>query len=155
MMRRYLTAGFATLWILIVAYKLFNPAEADGKRFFGQLSAANVESVEFESRDSVDRSVHTIKVIERRKLDEFFAAWRGADTIMANHPKYLWAIRVRFNTSKGVYAGALGGTSNQGVLFTFDRSPWGWPVSACYQLVGSPERMDRVLQDVLTADSSR
>lgn len=145
-MKKYLAPGFVTLWILMVTYKLFNPAEAEGKRFFGHLSTAKIESVEFESRDSLDRSVTTLKVTDRRKLDEFFAAWRGADTIWANHPKYLWAMRVRFNTSKGVYAGRLGGTSNQGVLFTFDQSPSGWPVSAQYQLVGSPERMERVLR---------
>lgn len=145
-MRNWIILSIIGFVVLIVGYKLFNPAEADGKRFFQHLSAANVESVELESFDDVTGHVYTRKVVDKQKLEQFFEAWRGADTIIPNHPKQLWVVRVRFETFKGVYGGTLSGTTNQGVLFTFNESPWGWPVSAIYQLVGPAERMDRVLQ---------
>jgi hypothetical protein len=152
-MRNWIMVCIISFWVLIVGYKLFNPAEAEGKSFFQNLSTAKVEWVEFESPGSATSAMSTRKVVDQQKLEQFFDAWRGADTIIPNHPRQLWAIRVRFNTSKGVYGGTLSATSNQGVLFTFNQSPSGWPVSAIYQLVGPPERMDRVLQ--ATADTRR
>lgn len=152
-MRSWIVVCIISFWVVAVGYKFFNPAEADGKRLFQHLSTANAESVEIESTDGVTGNVYTTKVVDQLKLQQFFDAWRGADTIIPNHPKHLWSVRVRFNTSKGVYGGTLSGTSNQGVLFTFNQSPWGWPVSAIYQLVGSPERMDRVLRAM--ADTRR
>jgi hypothetical protein len=147
-MRNWIIVLAFVFWVVVITYKFFNPFEADGKEFFQHLSKANVDSIELESVDDFTHVAYLKKVVDRQKLEQFFEAWRGSGTIISNHPRYIWSTRVRFNTPKGVYGGALSGTSNQGVLFTFDQSPSGWPVRAEYQLVGAPERMDRVLQDI-------
>jgi hypothetical protein len=146
--RNWLILGVGVFWVSAIVYALFNPAAADGNTFFHNLSSMKIESIEVTSLDSGIAQGSTIEIVEQNDLEKFISAWRGMDTFVPNHPTIISSDRVTFHTSKGRYSGVLQETSNQGVMFIFDDSPLGWPVSRYYQLIGTPEHMDAVFRSL-------
>jgi hypothetical protein len=146
--RNWLISGVGVLWLSAMVYALFNPAAADGSAFFHHLSKMKIESIDVTSLDGGIAQGSTVEIVDKNDLDKFIGAWRGMDTFLPNHPKITSSDRITFHTSKGRYSGVLQRTSNQGVMFIFDDSPTGWPVSRSYQLVGTPEHMDAVLRSL-------
>ncbi|MBM7124562.1 hypothetical protein ACFFJT_21100 [Dyella flava] len=132
-----------------MAYKIFNPAASDGKKFFQNLREQKVRYVELTPKSGISPIGRSIRINSCDELNRFLAIWNGADTFIANHPKDVWSVRVRLYADKGVYSGVLRVTTNQGVMFDFDGSPTGWPVISEYQLRrSSPAQIEAVLQSL-------
>jgi hypothetical protein len=136
------------LWLMGVGYHFLNPAAAEGRSFFHHIYKTKLESIELTSLDNNGIRGSTMVIVDQRDLATFQTAWLGVDTVLPNHPRYLWSMIVKFRTAKGIYAGVLSATSNQGVLFHFDTSPVGWPVSSDYQLIGTTGHMEAVVRSL-------
>jgi hypothetical protein len=145
---KWLTLATVVSILVPTTYIEFNPSAVDGRNFFHHLSKMKIDSIEVMSLDSGLAYGDTVEIDDPKDLQLFLRAWRGMDTFLPNHPRIVSSDRVTFHTSKGIYAGVLSGTSNQGVIFLFNDSPKGWPVSSYYQLIGTPEHMSEVMRSL-------
>jgi hypothetical protein len=132
-MRNRLFVGFAMLWFLLMTYKIFNPAASDGKDFFQGLPAQKIRYVELTPAYGSPPIGRSMVISDHDKVIRFTKIWVGIDTLLANHPKDIWSINVVFHADRGIYSGVIRATSNQGVIFDFDKGPSAWPVSSEYQ----------------------
>jgi hypothetical protein len=147
-MRNKFLFVFALFWVALVAYKFLNPATIDGNKFFYHLSEQKIQYIELMPLAASSPIRRSIKIDGGGELQNFLAAWHGLYAFVANHPKDLWSISVRFHTDRGVYSGVLRATTNQGVMFEFDTSPTGWPVASDYQLMPSPTKVAAMLESL-------
>lgn len=152
--RNRILITFAIIWAAVVGYKLFNPASSDGKKFFHQLPAQNIHYVELGRTSNGAPAGHSVRIENRDDLNRFISIWGGVDTFAANHPRTTWSVAITINTDQGNYGGTLRGTSNQGVIFDFDRSPTGWAVNDQYQLAKSPIEVEAVLRSLRVAPNN-
>jgi hypothetical protein len=140
--------GFVVLWLAFIAYKIFNPAASDGKRFFQHLSEQKIQYIELMPVAGSSPIGRFITTNDSDELNRFVSIWNGADTFIANHPKDNWSVSVKFYTERGVYSGVLRATINQGVMFDFDGSPTKWPVISEYRLTKSSAQVEDILRSL-------
>ena len=139
---------FGALWVALMSYKMLNPAASDGKVFFQHLTTQKIQCIELSPLDSNSPIRRFVTIKNTDELNIFIKSWTGINTFIANHPKDIWSMTVMFHTDRGTYSGVLRATTNQGMMFDFNRSPTGWPVNSEYQLVKSRPEIEAMLQSL-------